>query len=874
MQRRVGTSLYGWLAGDRNSPRPLQPSHRAQSRTPEERLRQARRAFLYLLIAVAAACSDDDGTGPVGPGQEEPAVGLTIVPGAVLLSATGTSAPLRAAIIQEDGDTVEVTQGVVWQSSNQSIVTVSGSGVVTAQAFGAATVTAQASGFTSAPALALVASPAAGAMLVSDAQVAGPIEVVDPAAPYVPGWRYRVPMRGLNPAVGQVVLASEAAPVGGRVVSVGASVDGVRDVVLELLPLASMFQNLSMDVQLPLKNAVIATPAAPATHMGFRPAVSGYSRNEGARTAEVEFSLGRFECKAEVPPAFQFPVTLDAFDVDIDPQLTFDLVIEQSSIRRLMANGSIEARITANPLVTAALEAKAECLYTIRVIILPIGGPIALIVGGQIPVGVGFEIGAKASFGQLGFDAFYEASMSGVFGIDCTPACEVVADMNATPPEGFFKPRIPSFQDDLRFELTASAFAFAKLTIGNPFLRELQFETVELKGGVEQKFDLAGMTAQANDPAYASSFALKPVIEFKTSSKLQAVAGLLGITLAELTFSPELPTISQSPRGTFSITPTSVVPGDETALGDAAQFRVTLDPVSYFGAYAVERVEIRWLRSDGTTVTLEPGRPGCTDLPATSGQVSFTCQTDFREEDVGEQTFFAFVHPRIFGVPLPVTLEVGTATVLVSGFSVTTASLPPGLKGISYSQTLAAENGSAPFTWSVAAGNLPSGLSLSEAGVISGTPTTRGDFSFTVSATDADSAVAARDLTLAVHGMDGTWTGTFNGTFTSFDGSVVRESPGEIVLVLTQNGTAVTGTASLVTVFGPATGTASGTFTGTGISGLRLRATSQTVPPCSGTFTGTATVDVVAGTMTANYSGSDCAGTVTGAVAQLTRTGN
>ncbi|MCL2807723.1 MAG: putative Ig domain-containing protein [Coriobacteriia bacterium] len=54
----------------------------------------------------------------------------------------------------------------------------------------------------------------------------------------------------------------------------------------------------------------------------------------------------------------------------------------------------------------------------------------------------------------------------------------------------------------------------------------------------------------------------------------------------------------------------------------------------------------------------------------------------------------------------------------------------------SYSQTLSA-TGTAPITWSIAAGSLPPGLSLSNGGVISGTLTTRGTYNFTVRATNS-----------------------------------------------------------------------------------------------------------------------------------------
>jgi hypothetical protein len=67
---------------------------------------------------------------------------------------------------------------------------------------------------------------------------------------------------------------------------------------------------------------------------------------------------------------------------------------------------------------------------------------------------------------------------------------------------------------------------------------------------------------------------------------------------------------------------------------------------------------------------------------------------------------------------------------------ITTTTLPAGTVGTAYDQTLAA-TGDTPLTWSLAGGALPDGLSLSAAGVISGTPTAAGTFDFTVQATNA-----------------------------------------------------------------------------------------------------------------------------------------
>lgn len=81
--------------------------------------------------------------------------------------------------------------------------------------------------------------------------------------------------------------------------------------------------------------------------------------------------------------------------------------------------------------------------------------------------------------------------------------------------------------------------------------------------------------------------------------------------------------------------------------------------------------------------------------------------------------------------------------------SITTTSLSDGKVGEAYSQALAA-TGTAPITWTLDSGSsLPAGLTLSLSGIISGTPTATGTFTFTVKA--ANSAGDARkELTIVI----------------------------------------------------------------------------------------------------------------------------
>ncbi len=89
-------------------------------------------------------------------------------------------------------------------------------------------------------------------------------------------------------------------------------------------------------------------------------------------------------------------------------------------------------------------------------------------------------------------------------------------------------------------------------------------------------------------------------------------------------------------------------------------------------------------------------------------------------------------------------------TIVVSGSAnsvpnITTTSLPNGSRGTAYSQTLAASGGNGTLVWSLASGSLPPGLSLSSAGVISGTPTVATAKTFTVRVADSDGVTGSAD---------------------------------------------------------------------------------------------------------------------------------
>ncbi len=81
---------------------------------------------------------------------------------------------------------------------------------------------------------------------------------------------------------------------------------------------------------------------------------------------------------------------------------------------------------------------------------------------------------------------------------------------------------------------------------------------------------------------------------------------------------------------------------------------------------------------------------------------------------------------------------------------ITTSTLAKGLVGTTYSQQLLAKWGDEPYTWSLSSGSLPSGLSLSSSGVISGIPTEADTYNFQVQVTDDNAQTDTQNLSIEI----------------------------------------------------------------------------------------------------------------------------
>jgi uncharacterized repeat protein (TIGR01451 family) len=139
-----------------------------------------------------------------------------------------------------------------------------------------------------------------------------------------------------------------------------------------------------------------------------------------------------------------------------------------------------------------------------------------------------------------------------------------------------------------------------------------------------------------------------------------------------------------------------------------------------------------WSVSSGTLpggVTLGASTGLLSGTPTTAGSYSFTVKvTDSASLSATE----------------------ATSITVTAGVSATFAAPPSGEINTAYTDTLTAAGGTAPYTWSVSSGSLPTGITLSSAGVLAGTPTTAGNYPFTVKVTDQNGGIATTPITLVI----------------------------------------------------------------------------------------------------------------------------
>jgi hypothetical protein len=217
----------------------------------------------------------------------------------------------------------------------------------------------------------------------------------------------------------------------------------------------------------------------------------------------------------------------------------------------------------------------------------------------------------------------------------------------------------------------------------------------------------------------------------------------------------------------ISLTRTGLLSGTPTQAGT---FSITVTATNATGSnsrsFSVTVALGTLSAGPDATITGTP-RPG-SDLTASAASVDPTATLSYQwllsgQNIAGATTETLRLTDAMVGRPVTVRITASkpsytplsdtsdAVTVLPSLPTITTpaGALPSGTYDTDYSTTLEA-SGTAPLEWSVLSGALPSGLTLSTAGVLSGAPTALGEFSFTAEVENSNGDTDSRGYSITV----------------------------------------------------------------------------------------------------------------------------
>ena len=172
-------------------------------------------------------------------------------------------------------------------------------------------------------------------------------------------------------------------------------------------------------------------------------------------------------------------------------------------------------------------------------------------------------------------------------------------------------------------------------------------------------------------------------------------------------------------------TPQKVEPGTEHVKIETPSLPNGAVDVSYNATLTADggATPYTWSIDKGTLpsgLSLDSGTGIISGVPTASGDSTFTAEVS--ENSTPEKS----------------DKQQYTITIAASGaLIITTVNMVDGVEEIAYNATVSAFGGTRPYTWSIYDGKLPDGLTVNTtSGVISGTPTKKGNYNFTVQVSD------------------------------------------------------------------------------------------------------------------------------------------
>ncbi|MGB9082733.1 MAG: putative Ig domain-containing protein, partial [Desulfuromonadaceae bacterium] len=200
----------------------------------------------------------------------------------------------------------------------------------------------------------------------------------------------------------------------------------------------------------------------------------------------------------------------------------------------------------------------------------------------------------------------------------------------------------------------------------------------------------------------------------------------------------------------------SVVATDSVSQSSQAPFTITINPTPAITTSSLSSGVVGFTYSQqldmtgGTTPIVwsqSGGLPPGLQFDAVKGIISGT-PTNAGSYDLTFSVTDAagFVTTKTFNLTVYPTFSIATP-------STGTGSPPPAVVGTAYKSFTFKTNygGTAPYSWTKNSGALPAGLSLNQdTGILSGTPTTAGDYTFTLKVTDTNGAFTTKTFMISV----------------------------------------------------------------------------------------------------------------------------
>jgi Big-like domain-containing protein/K319-like protein/PKD domain-containing protein len=576
----------------------------------------------------------------------EPVARLELSPSAVLLRTVDEIRALEVRAFDAAGvPTFVPSQALEYVNSNEQQIQVV-NGVVQALVMpGSALVRVR---LTNDPSIVSAPVAVTAADVNPEVTVIADEEIVDEPAPVDVGdRRYEVRLNRAFDA-GALILNSGGKPVMGQVVAVDPmAADGSFRTEVRLVPLNTIFQNLVLSYSF--------TPEE----------LSGLTQAEGAQlfAAQKARTAARLAAAAAEAPTsagacgLEFSSTELTGDVGghITASLGFDLdlAITEGSLERfkVIASGSVEGSLSLTASIGAAIEVEGSCKKKLATILVPIGGPLSLLVGARVPLGFSGSLALQVQQNLATIEVAQDLQADLVLGVFYQGGQFIPVNMlnvGTTPATTLVD--IPA--SSLRFRGKAFLGGTAGISLGVLGTGFPLFDLAEVSGGPQFEARFGDPYDASTDTAYTPGYDLKVVGKAGPGADItNAFKEIFGAVPPpfDLTLQLEFPWAS-SPQ------PGAVLKADRAAFaaGDTVTFRVDLAPGSEsfpFVGYNVSEVRVYFrdeASSSARLVASTPGVPG-----KTSFELPWTADRDGRTVDPtsGRDNFFAFVVPVLLSTP-------------------------------------------------------------------------------------------------------------------------------------------------------------------------------------------------------------------------------